>query len=38
MSFDAETLAATLPITIGAIICIILGEVLIAVRNKGAKK
>ena len=38
MSLDAETLAATLPITIGAIICIILGEVLIAVRNKGAKK
>ena len=36
MSFDSETLAATLPITIGAIICIILGEVLIAVR--GNKK
>lgn len=36
MSFDSETLAATLPITIGAIICIILGEVLIAVR--GSKK
>ncbi len=34
MAFDAETLAATLPITIGAIICIILGEVLIAVRGK----
>lgn len=37
MSFDAETLAATLPITIGAIVCILLGEVLIAVRN-GKKK
>ena len=34
MSFDAETLAAVLPITIGAIICIGLGEILISLRNK----
>lgn len=34
LSFDAETLAATLPITIGAVVCIILGEVLIAARGK----
>ncbi len=34
LSFDAETLAAVLPITIGAIICIGLGEVLISARNK----
>jgi len=34
LSFDPDTLAATLPITIGAVICILLGEVLIALRNK----
>ncbi|MGN1004058.1 MAG: APC family permease [Oscillospiraceae bacterium] len=34
LSFDSETLAATLPITIGAIICIIIGELLIAARAK----
>lgn len=34
LSFDPETLAAVLPITIGAIICIGLGEVLISARNK----
>lgn len=34
LAFDAETLAATLPITIGAIVCIALGEVIIAIRNK----
>lgn len=34
LSFDAETLEATLPITIGAVVCILLGEVLIALRNK----
>lgn len=35
LSFDAETLAATLPITIGAIICIIIGEVIIVVKKIG---
>ncbi len=34
LSFDAETLEATLPITIGIIITAIIGEVLIAVRAK----
>lgn len=33
LSFDAETLSATLPITIGAIIFIILGEVIIKVKG-----
>jgi len=37
LSFDPETLAAVLPITIGAIICIVLGEVLIAAREKKNK-
>ena len=34
LSFDAETLAAVLPITIGAIVCILIGEVLISLRQK----
>lgn len=34
LAFDPETLAATLPITIGAIICIIIGELFIAARAK----
>ena len=34
LAFDSETLAATLPITIGAIICIIIGELFIAAREK----
>lgn len=38
LSFDAETLAATLPITIGSIICILIGEILIAVRKKNIAK
>ena len=38
LSFDAETLAAVLPITIGAIICIGLGEILITLRNKKNSK
>lgn len=33
LSFDAETLSATLPITIGAIVFIILGEVMIHVKK-----
>lgn len=37
LSFDAETLAAVLPITIGAIISIILGEVLTIAREKKNK-
>ena len=37
LSFDAETLAAVLPITIGAVICIALGEVLIIGREKNKK-
>lgn len=38
LAFDAETLAATLPITIGAVLCIIFGEVLVQLRGKKAKK
>lgn len=34
LSLDPETLAATLPITVGAIIFLILGEILIAVRGR----
>lgn len=34
MSLDAETLAEVLPITIGTVICIIIGEVLIISREK----
>lgn len=34
MSFDIETLEATLPITIGSIVCIALGEILIVSRDK----
>ena len=37
LSYDAETLAATLPITIGSVVCILLGEILIAVRKRKAK-
>ena len=38
MSFDSESLAYYLPIAIGAIICIALGEVLIIIREKKNKK
>ena len=38
LSFDAETLAAVLPITIGAVICIIIGEALTIAREKKNKK
>lgn len=38
LAFDAETLAATLPITIGAVLCIIFGEILVQLRGKKAKK
>lgn len=37
LSLDAETLAAVLPITIGAVICIALGEVLTIAREKKNK-
>jgi hypothetical protein len=37
LSFDPETLAAVLPITIGAVICIALGEALIIGREKKNK-
>lgn len=33
LSFDAETLSSTLPITIGAVLFIVLGEVIIKVKN-----
>ena len=34
LSFDAETLSATLPITIGAVLFIILGEIVIRLKKK----
>ena len=34
LAFDKETLTAVLPITIGAIICIALGEILISIRER----
>ena len=37
LSFDAETLAAVLPITIGAVVCIVIGEVLTIIREKNKK-
>ena len=37
LSFDAETLASVLPITIGAIAAVILGEVLAIIREKKRK-
>ena len=38
LSFDTNTLAAVLPITIGAVVCIALGEILITLRNKKNAK
>lgn len=38
MSFDSETLTAVLPITIGAVVCILLGEILIITRNRQKSK
>ncbi len=38
LSFDKDSLAATLPITIGSAFCIILGEILITVRAKKTDK
>ncbi len=37
LSFDAEGLASTLPITIGTILCIIVGEILTVVRENRRK-
>lgn len=37
LSFDAETLGATLPITIGSVIFVVLGEILILLRSKKQK-
>ena len=38
LSFDAETLAAVLPITIGTILCIAIGEILIIAREKRKER
>lgn len=35
LSFDSETLAATLPITIGSILFIVIGEIMIKVLHKN---
>ena len=35
MSFDADTLASVLPITIGTVACVIVGEVLTIIREKN---
>ena len=34
LSFDAETLASVLPITIGTLLCVLIGEALIAARDR----
>ena len=36
LSFDAETLGATVPITVGSVICIVLGEVILLFRKRKA--
>lgn len=38
MSFDAETLSGVLPITVGAVICIIIGEFIVRADRKEIKK
>lgn len=38
LSFDAGTLAEVLPITIGAILCVIIGELLTIAREKKKRK
>ena len=38
LSFDAETLSATLPITIGTVLCILIGEALTIAREKKSGK
>ena len=37
LSFDAETLAATLPITIGAVVFLAIGEIMAIVLGKKRK-
>ena len=37
LSFDAETLAAFLPITVGSIVSVAIGEGLIALRGKKTR-
>jgi len=37
LSTDAETLASVLPITVGTILCIAIGEILILIREKNRK-
>lgn len=37
LSFDAGTLAAVLPITIGTVLCVLIGEILIIAREKKGK-
>lgn len=37
LGFDAETLSGTLPVTIGAIIAVVIGEVLVGFARKKAK-
>ena len=34
LSFDSETLASVLPITVGTVLSVIIGEVLTAIREK----
>ena len=38
LSFDADTLASVLPITIGTVICVIIGELLTVAREKKRSK
>ena len=37
LSFDAETLASVLPITVGTIVCVLLGELQIIAREKKSR-
>lgn len=37
LGFDAETLSATLPVTIGTVIAVAIGEVLVASARKKSK-
>jgi len=38
LSFDAETLAAVLPITVGSVLCVLIGEALTAAREKNKRR
>ena len=37
LSFDADTLASVLPITIGTVLCVGIGEILIIIREQKRK-